>query len=1132
MLRRWILRGALMAAILAIAALLVLLFNPGLLRDPLQTLISSRTGRTFTIEGDFDLQWGRQLNVVASGIRLGNPAWASEPELVTLERLELTLDTASLFRGPLVIDSLSVEGLRANLEEDDSGRQTWAFAPGPAKAEPEAAAALGLLLRSAAFRNVRLTLTTPALARPLDLRIESLEQRHAEKDLLEIWIAGEVNGTDLGYEGSIGPYANLLAGTGVTFDGAGYLGSLQIRGEAVLDNLLAPEQPSAALILEGPEIADVTRLLGLDDLGTGPYRLELQAQPQEGRLVSQLDGNMGPYRIAVRGETENLSQLDSGNLEVRAAGHDLGVFTHLLGLGAWPHEPFELEGAIARDGPHISISDMELQVGPSKFSLNAEIARFPTLDGASIRLLVQGPDVASFRQLLGVYGVAEGPFEIDGSLEVSPEGVELIEFRGSTGLGSVVVSGTLGGDGGFVGTRLQIGMDGPDAAAVGTAFGVPGFRPRPFTARSGIVVEKAGITLEPGAFLQVADTRIELSGYVHMQPLERSTDIRFRLNGPDVTVVLALSEISAALQPAEFDIGGRLQVLEDAFRFDGLAGRIGRTEMTADGMVSKESVFDGLDMRLTAEGPNLGELLVQSEEWQWPPTPFRFSVHALGRGDTLEFRDTRLSGPDADLRADLALAWPLSNRFGRFTIEATAGNAQNFLPQAGGFAIEALPLELNAHGDWSDGRWKFERLSLALDQARLNLSGQLDAPPDMSATGLQLEIDIPDLAALGTFDGQPLPAASARLLARLAGNTTAFESERFELALGDSDLKGTVIVDLGSAVPRVSLQGRGEVLDLRPLLHSEPEPPAGKAAAADDNRLIPDIPLPLEALAQLNAEVDLHIGKLMLERGSYLNTELRGRLESGALDIDYFRGEGASGYLEGSGSLTPAQEGGAIVQADLTGDGLSLNLHELLATERAKLPVFDIDIRLDARGHTTRELAGSLNGHLAVISQEGGILPGKNLQILQAPLTSQVLGAVFPGLKPEDEMVLRCFAAKLEATDGMLKTAPGIALQTARIQLVADGKVNLKTERLDFNFQTTVNKALSATATELINPYVKIGGTLAQPRISLDAGRALLFGGAAFTTGGLSILAKAALDRIAKSSNPCAAYVEETASAD
>ncbi len=61
----------------------------------------------------------------------------------------------------------------------------------------------------------------------------------------------------------------------------------------------------------------------------------------------------------------------------------------------------------------------------------------------------------------------------------------------------------------------------------------------------------------------------------------------------------------------------------------------------------------------------------------------------------------------------------------------------------------------------------------------------------------------------------------------------------------------------------------------------------------------------------------------------------------------------------------------------------------------------------------------------------------------------------------------------------------------------------------------------------LINPYTMIGGTLASPSLTLDPEGALIEGGAAVATAGLSIIAKRLNDRFFKAKDACGKAVAD-----
>ena len=124
-------------------------------------------------------------------------------------------------------------------------------------------------------------------------------------------------------------------------------------------------------------------------------------------------------------------------------------------------------------------------------------------------------------------------------------------------------------------------------------------------------------------------------------------------------------------------------------------------------------------------------------------------------------------------------------------------------------------------------------------------------------------------------------------------------------------------------------------------------------------------------------------------------------------------------------------------------------------------------------------------------------------------------------------MDLTCAAAILKITDGLVKTDPALAFTTSRITLVSKGTLDLKTEKINFNFNATPNKALKISANELFNPYILVSGTLSKPIVGLDPAKVLLHGGAAIGTAGISILAKGLLDRVGTTTPLCEEMLEQ-----
>ena len=73
----------------------------------------------------------------------------------------------------------------------------------------------------------------------------------------------------------------------------------------------------------------------------------------------------------------------------------------------------------------------------------------------------------------------------------------------------------------------------------------------------------------------------------------------------------------------------------------------------------------------------------------------------------------------------------------------------------------------------------------------------------------------------------------------------------------------------------------------------------------------------------------------------------------------------------------------------------------------------------------------------------------------------------------------------------------------------------------------TPQKGLGLSITSLVNPYVRLTGTMGKPSLVLDAESVLIEGGVAVATAGLSILAKGVKDRFFSGKDPCGTAVAE-----
>jgi uncharacterized protein involved in outer membrane biogenesis len=181
--------------------------------------------------------------------------------------------------------------------------------------------------------------------------------------------------------------------------------------------------------------------------------------------------------------------------------------------------------------------------------------------------------------------------------------------------------------------------------------------------------------------------------------------------------------------------------------------------------------------------------------------------------------------------------------------------------------------------------------------------------------------------------------------------------------------------------------------------------------------------------------------------------------------------------------------------------------------------IFDVDVDLSGHGATTRDLAESLSGR-ASIDSDGGRFHDRGLS-LYTGFGGELVSAVNPFSKGTPYTEITCVKVSFEATDGQVETSPNIVVQTNQLSLISKGAIDLKTEKIDFSFRSKPRKRLSFSASELINPYIRVTGTLDQPRLTMNRRSAAIKGTTAVVTAGLGILAEAAWIRTFGRKDPC-----------
>ncbi|MBK9665442.1 MAG: AsmA family protein [Gammaproteobacteria bacterium] len=1120
--RRFLL-AALMLSLLAIVSLVAALeLDPGFFKSRLEASVGAALGRRLAIDGELRLELGAIVRIDAGAVRLANSGWGSEPEMLRVSRMVLELELLSLLRDTAVIPRIELAGLDVLLERNAQGQANWQFGNLGQEHESGWPEAPSLLVKLISMPGARLRYSGPRLSRPLEFRFGTVEQHPGTDGLLVFNASGQANDIPLRFSASVGPLGSLLEGKDIRVALQGQLGELTLDGSGLIDDLGSPGNTRLVLAVSGPDADYLSHHLGIRNLGSGPVRLEASVAPGTGNrgISGKLSGVVGELRLEGSGELVDPVNVEKAVLKLAASGPDLSVMGGLFRLDHLPPESFSLELHMERRRDSLTIDALAVQLKDAQLRVHGSIDGIERLSGSDLGFEAKGADLARLRELLHVPGLAAGPFELNGRLKHSAQGRELLDVTATTALGKLTIDGPLGEAPGFYGSELQFTASGADFAAIGAALKTGGFPGGSFDASGGLRWSEAGLEFESSA-LQLGGDRLELDGVIGMQPFGEQLDLRVSLQGKDPRLLTDL--LGQPSLPAEpYTAGGRLlRARGGPWRLEDGEATIAGARLRLDGQIGSPRALPGIALNFRVEGPDLAGFSGMARR-KLPGLRFNAAGELSSTSDAVRVRKLEFSVGDLAIGGSATLGLPLAGSRGEFAISATGNGFDALLPELGWLPLVHQRGQLSARGGWKNDRLSFDLLQLETATDKVSLKGELGFAPELSAMGLQLDAHISDLAAAGRRSGVELPpgltlpASALRLEARISATPAALDFESFSATFGASDLSGRARISLAPR-PVVDIELHADSLDLTPFIPREQQ-----AASPQRKLLIPDFPLPLERLDKLDGRFALHADKLLFAGLEYSAVGFDARLEHGNLAAAPIGFANRNGTFSGQLDIRSA---GTVPLVRLAGSGKSLLL-DFGGSNPFGLLRYDGEIDLAGEGRSLRELATSLRGTLRFTSA-GARLPNSKLNLMYSSFFGQLLQTLNPLMKREPYTDVICAAYALRAEGGVLRTDPALVIRTSALDIMSHGAADLRNESIDLKFRTVAREGLGLSATQLLNPYVKVSGTLAKPELTLDQKGTLISGGTAVATGGLSILASSVWDRFSTLEDPCASVIAE-----
>lgn len=819
--------------------------------------------------------------------------------------------------------------------------------------------------------------------------------------------------------------------------------------------------------------------------------------------------------LELKGDLGKLPDMVGADITLTANGPGNGSLVRLLQLPSLPGGTAKIQAQLQRDDSFIHFRQFEVDFAGNHLAVTGRLGNWPELHGTQLDVTGKGDDLGAVTALSGLEGLPHAPYSFASRLASDRAGLRVSDTEFAFAGLHAKLEGLVTDKAGRQGSRLKLDLHGDDLAKLGSIPGLRGAPSAPFSLAGTVSVSKDGLRVEDGT-AGIGASRLETSGVVGLGAGMAGTDLSLRFTSPDLSELGALAG-GYPVPAARVRLDGRLRRERDGWTYAISSGEVDQAQITSSGRFDQRYGRLQLDSRFQAKGPDLAGIGQLAGLGRLPALPFETSGVVAVHDGWITASDLRVRVDQDELQVSGKIN-PADGLSGsELQFHASGPDLGLLLPP--GRLDQALPFELQGRLARQDGATVFDRIKATAGKFVARANGQVGRLQDMSATDLNLDVSAPSAEVLGRLLGFRLPDQPLQIKGRFTGEPRIFLARGLEFRMGESEVHANLQVNLAGK-PRLGGKLNAPLLDLAWL--APPEPPKGadkkpaKPPKPADGRLIPDKPLPRLPLDRLDADLQVHVDRLRMKRGELQQIDARLLAQGGVLTVDPFESHPASGG-QLKGSLT------ADYREPVASYALTLQGHDMLLGENLGLDVpgavppdkqqkAELNAKLNTRGLTVREAAANLDGRL-LINVGPGLASNRGLNVVFGDFIGELLNLLNPFTKSQEFIAHDCEVIAARAESGVIKLDPVVSVSD-KIAIVANGVVDLNNEKLDLTFNTSPRKGIGLSAGMVINPFVKLSGTLASPSIGLDPEGVVVQGGLAVATAGISLLAKSFLNRM------------------
>lgn len=1097
-----------------------LLGNEAFLKQQLKTWVFDQTGRTIEVNGFLRVQPGSVSTIEAQDIRLSNASWASEPYMLEVGQLILAVDVMSLFGKRPNISKFETTDCQLHISQDSGGTSNWDVfqKDDQKKREPFSERRL-LIFDLLHISNCHITDKNPARDEPLEITITEVSLEELDEGTFSGQAGGSVNGLPVALKGTFGPIQSLWQGGAFDHDVEMTIGKNSLKSSGSFTDILFGGGANVRMKVSGPEISKVLDIFALPQFSSGPFDLSLDLETKSLLTQVNLDGDLGSFYVTASGELDRILRPLEGNVVATAKGTDLEALGQVFDIEGLVPIPFDIKATTTIEKGEIQISPAVLETSQDSLEFSGEVGALPEMKNSNVEINIKTDELGRWAGLWKKPVTTLGPLTAVIHAETDASGLLSVQSDFQQAAGDLKIEGTLGTMPKPVKPLLTFDLSTKDFSKIGALLSLEKFPVMPLTASGNFQLIDSSFQFKP-VNIDIPGGKLSYSGLIKSSAPYVGSDANLQLDIQDAVSFGALFGIKN-LPDQPMRVTASLSPSGAGIAFTVKDGNLGAIRLDVNGKIPNASTPSQYSADVDVMLPSARMVGIFIPDQELPDLPL-----VLSGGFARSDKQLRFTGFHVELgeaKADIEGILGLSNHADDSNLTMSGSGPDlaqlTIVPQ-----LASLPGEFSFSGKLS-GTGKgheLQQFNFQLGQMKLVLNGAVDNPLQPQKIEMNLVFDVPDASKLNTALEQNLPDQPLLLQASYKGSFHEFSLSALKASLGDSRLKADLSIITGSD-GKISGTIDSEFLDLRPWVgdQMENDPPSGSKPnnPAAPERLFPDELVTSVGDSLLDLDLDIKVDLVYLGNAKFKDVHIGVFMTDHQLTLDPLELSDNKGSSANGRFNLDALTGIPKMDIEMSGNNIRFGIAAAEGQDLSTYPPAEILIKLNGTGHTWHELASSVNGRVRVY-QGAGLFASSGLDLFYSDFLTNLFSSLSLTSSKSKYTKLDCSVLAANFVDGDVKVDP-IIFQTEHVTVLSAGTIDLETEKIDLTFNTKPRTGLGLTAGTVINPFIKVGGTFMHPAVAFDAAGAVIGGGAAVATLGLSLLAKSFFDRFVGSKDPC-----------